>query len=317
MREYILLFNPRRRVYMVEKIREYLAELNINVGLYVTDTDRLDPIGYHSEKFSVLPPIESENFDKIFLEFVKQENIKYIFLWNNKDFYKFDSLKDELNSLNVKILIPPIEKINYCYDKIETYRFCVENNINTPKTYKSLEDFDKNPCEFPVMVKPINGAGNLNVCKADNREELNVLFKKVPHPFIQEYIDGEHYTIDTFYDKKTIVVVPRKRVKVRDAEVVEASIDMSDYLLEYGKKVTDAFGYFGPMNIQVIVKNKKPYLIDMHSRFGGGTDLTIESGVPIHKWIVNYLLDLEKNYDYKINDKLFMTRYLKSEFFEV
>ena len=301
---------------MVEKIKEYLNGLNLNVGLYVTDTDTLDPVGYHSEKFSVLPPIESNSFDKVFLEFVKRENIKYVFLWNNKDFYKFNSLKDNLNDLNIKVLIPPLEKINYCYNKIKTYKFCVENNINTPKTYKSLEEFLKNPCEFPVMVKPIDGAGNLNIFKADNREELSILFKKVSNAFIQEYIDGDHYTIDTFYDQKTIVVLPRKRVKVRDAEVVEASIDMSDYLLEYGKKVTDAFGYFGPMNIQVIVKNNIPYLIDMHCRFGGGTDLTIEAGVPIHKWIVNYLLDIEKNYDYKINEKLFMTRYLKSEFFE-
>ena len=109
--------------------------------------------------------------------------------------------------------------------------FCKKNKINTPRTYYNLEDYQKSPCDFPLIVKPYNGAGNLNIFIANNMEELKIFCKKVPNAIIQEYIHGTHYTLDVFYDKITRVVVPRKRVKVRDAEVVQASIELNESLI--------------------------------------------------------------------------------------
>ena len=317
MKKYILLFNGRRRVYIVNKIREYLKSLNLDIGLYLTDTDQLDPVGYYADKFSVLPPIESDDFIPFFLKFIKKEKIKYIFLWNNKDFYVFHKIRKELEELNIKILLPSFEQIDTCFNKIKTNEFCLKYNIPTPKTYYNLDDFYESDCGFPVIVKPYNGAGNLNIFKADNKEELEVFYKKVPNAIIQEYIEGTHYTIDAFFDGKTRVVIPRKRVKVRDAEVVEASIDMNENIIKIGKKVSDNLKVLGPINVQVIARKSKIYVIDMHCRFGGGVDLSIEAGVPIHEWIVNILLNKKNDYHYKINEKLFMTRYLKSDFIEV
>ncbi|MBR4177821.1 MAG: ATP-grasp domain-containing protein [Bacilli bacterium] len=317
MMEYVLLFNGRRRVYIVNKIKEYLKSLDLNIGIYLTDTDNLDPVGYYADKFSVLPPIEDENFVDTFIKFVKKENIKYIFLWNNKDFYIFHKMRKKLKDLNIKILLPNKEQIDACFNKVKTNEFCKTYNIPTPKTYYNLKDFYNSDCGYPVIVKPYNGAGNLNIFKADNKEELEIFYKKVPNAIIQEFIEGEQYTIDAFFDEITRVVVPRKRVKVRDAEVVEASICLDKKLIEIGEKVADSLKVLGPINIQVILKNNIPYVIDMHCRFGGGTDLSIEAGVPIDKWIVNLLIGKKNDYKYKINDKLFMTRYLKSDFIEV
>ena len=175
----------------------------------------------------------------------------------------------------------------------------------------------KNPIPFPVLIKPSKGAGNLNIFKAYDMEELKVLYKHVPEPIIQEFIEGFQVTIDVFYDHGVKAVIPRKRVKVRDAEVVQASILLEDYLIDIATKVTEALKTDGPFNIQVMCKDNKAYLIDLHPRFGGGTDLSIEAGVEIHKWIINMLLGVKEDYHYQLNDKLFMTRYLKSEFFEV
>ncbi len=316
MKEYILLFNGRRRVYIVNRIKKYLRRLKLDIGIYVTDTDNLDPVGYYADKFSIVLPIENDNFKEEFLKLIKKENIKYIFLWNNKDFYVFDELKADLEKLEIKILIPNRENIEICFNKIAMNEFCKKNQIITPKTYYQLDEFLKKPV-YPVIVKPYNGAGNLNIMKADNEEELRVFIKKVPNPIIQEYIDGIHYTIDTFYDRKVRAVIPRCRVKVRDAEVVEASIDLNPALINIGKQIAELLKVLGPMNIQVIYHNNIPYVIDMHCRFGGGSDLSIEAGCPIDKWIVNLLIGKKNNYHYKLNAKLFMTRYLKSDFFEV
>ena len=41
----------------------------------------------------------------------------------------------------------------------------------------------------------------MDVYKADNLEEAIVFYKKVPNPIIQEYIEGVHYTVDTYFDR--------------------------------------------------------------------------------------------------------------------
>lgn len=317
MKEYILLYNGRRRVYIVEKIKEYLNELNINLGICVSDVDNLDPVGYHGDKFILVPPIEDPNWNNAIVDLLVDNNIKFIFLWNNKDFLPFYNIKDILEKKGIKILLPRIDIINICFDKRLTNEFAITHNILTPKTFYSIEQFEKEPIPFPVLIKPARGAGNMNIFKAYNMDELKILYKRVPEPIIQEFIDGFQVTIDTFYDKEVKAVVPRKRVKVRDAEVVQASIDLDDYLLDAAYSITNALNFEGPYNIQVMCKDNKAYLIDLHPRFGGGTDLTIEAGVPIHKWIVNMLIGIDSNYKYILNDKLFMTRYLKSEFFEI
>ncbi len=317
MKEYVLLYNGRRRVYIVEKIKEYLKHLNKDIGICITDTDKLDPVAYHGDKFFIVPPIEDKDWSKKIIPLLKKNNIKYIFLWNNKDFMPFYKIKDELEKENIKILLPSIDVINICFDKKLTNEFALNNNILTPTTFYSIEDFIKNPIDFPVLIKPSHGAGNMNIFKAYNIEELEILYKRVPDPIIQEFIDGFQVTIDIFYDKDVKAIVPRKRVKVRDAEVVQASIILDDYLIEAATKVANALNTDGPLNIQVMCRDNKAYLIDLHPRFGGGTDLSIEAGVDIHKWIINMLLGIENNYNYKLNNKLFMTRYLKSEFFEM
>ena len=317
MKEYVLLYNGRRRVYIVEKIKKYLKNLNKDIGICVTDTDNLDPVAYHGDKFFTVPPIEDKNWSKKIIPLLKKNNIKYIFLWNNKDFMPFYKIKDKLEKEKIKILLPSAEVINICFDKKETNNFALKNNILTPITFNSLEEFIENPISFPVLIKPAHGAGNMNIYKVYNMEELKILYKRVPYPIIQEFIDGFQVTIDVFYDNGIKAIIPRKRIKVRDAEVVQAAIVLDDYLLETATKVANALKTNGPLNIQVMCKDNKAYLIDLHPRFGGGTDLSIEAGADIHKWIINMLLGIKSNYNYELNTKLFMTRYLKSEFIEM
>ena len=53
---------------------------------------------------------------------------------------------------------------------------------------------------FPVILKPIDGAGSADTYRVDSREELRAvlpLLRHVPTISIEEFIDGEEYTFDT------------------------------------------------------------------------------------------------------------------------
>jgi len=53
---------------------------------------------------------------------------------------------------------------------------------------------------YPVIIKPIAGAGSMDTYRVDNAEELKVAIAKlghVDHVNVEEFIDGEEYTYDT------------------------------------------------------------------------------------------------------------------------
>ena len=315
MKKHILLLNARRRVFIAKVMDKYLQRYYKEYEIVSSDTDKLDPIAYAVKCFKVLPKIEDRGFKGELLKFIKEDNIKGIILWNNKDFKYINNIKRDIEQLDCKILIPEKEKFEICYDKRKTNDFLCRHNIPTPRTYLSVNDVKK----FPVIIKPYDGAGNMNIHKAEDREQLKLFVKITPNPIIQEYIEGTHYTIDTYTDRKLngFCVVPRERIKVRDAEVVIAKIQMKENLLKIGKLVSEKFATNGPMNIQVIEDNNGiPYVIDMHCRFGGGTDLTIKAGANFHEWMIQDVLGMQESHEFKINDKLIMTRYLHSIFID-
>ena len=53
---------------------------------------------------------------------------------------------------------------------------------------------------FPVILKPIDGAGSADTYRVNSREELRAvlpLLRHVPTISVEEFIDGEEYTFDT------------------------------------------------------------------------------------------------------------------------
>ena len=53
---------------------------------------------------------------------------------------------------------------------------------------------------YPVIIKPIAGAGSMDTYRVDNAEELKAAIAKIghiDHVNVEEFIDGEEYTYDT------------------------------------------------------------------------------------------------------------------------
>ena len=95
----ILFFNARRRVNMAKKMIEYLKNRYTEYQLISSDTDYLDPISYVTDDFVVLPSIESQEFESVFLEVIKKKNIVGIIMWNDKDFAAIEKMRLKIEKL--------------------------------------------------------------------------------------------------------------------------------------------------------------------------------------------------------------------------
>ena len=175
------------------------------------------------------------------------------------------------------MIVSDPEVIEVCNDKWKTFLFCEKAGLKAPKTYCRLEDaeaaIDAGELDYPVMIKPRWGMGSIAVYQAENREELEVLAKKVKREIFQSYlkyesaldeevcvlfqekIKGQEYGLDVVHDLRGnhCLTVVRKKIAMRSGETDCAKV------------------------------------LELNARFGGGYPFSHLSGVNLPKAIVKWL----------------------------
>lgn len=170
-------------------------------------------------------------------------------------------------------------------------------------------------CEFnfPVFIKPVNGAASVGGVKANRIEECIPLLKRQPEYFdggrldefvIQEYIQGEEFVIDSFsinnehyitgvyrYQKEIIGNTPAYRY----CEVVHDQSLIGRVCL-FAKSVLSACGlHYGFAHTELFLTPNSPYLIEINPRINGAQGATNKIGklagfIPQDELLINWLL---------------------------
>jgi biotin carboxylase len=89
-------------------------------------------------------------------------------------------------------------------DKEQMKRVIDSAGLRTPwhKSARSVEECRvyAEECGFPLIIKPIAGAGSTDTYRVDDRGQLEDVLRRVRHlgeVSLEEYIDGEEFTYDT------------------------------------------------------------------------------------------------------------------------
>jgi len=113
----------------------------------------LDTLEQHNIKFKLLPKDITE------FKFTSEDFVFLNFGASNVDY-----LLEQKHILANTNVYPSIETCEI-YNKNAFDKFCINNNISTPKTYHSIDDIkDKN---YPLIFKPVSGSlsEHLKLCK--------------------------------------------------------------------------------------------------------------------------------------------------------
>lgn len=273
-----------RRVQLINHFKKHHKVIGV-------DTGELAPAKHFADSFYKVPKWNDKEYVNTLLSICKYENVDMIIPLYEKEFILLCENREKFNKIGTTLILSDKKIIEIFNDKWESYKFFIENNIDTPITYRKPEVKDLN---FPLIIKPINGAGSQNVFKVDNKKELNFFIDYIENPIIQEYIDGTEYTIDVLCDLKgnVISIVPRERIEVRAGEVSKGRTvknkDIIEKTLELCNKlkIDEHTKPIGPLTIQCIVDlDNNIKFIEINPRFGGGVPLTFEAGVPYAEYL--------------------------------
>ena len=160
----------------------------------------------------------------------------------------------------------PYHSAMRCGDKLLFETFMLNNFA---ELYPKAKQGEK------LIKKPRFGFGARGIIVGASLDDLSDDY------VFQSYKTGKEYTVDAYFDKnsKMIGCSPRERLRIADGEVVD-SVTVNLPMLEQNTKVVgESLELIGPICMQFIVENEKPYLFEVNARFGGGSTLSIYAGL--------------------------------------
>jgi carbamoyl-phosphate synthase large subunit len=282
--------------------------------IYVIGTD-CDPLSIGlelSDKSYVVPRGNDEKFIDEMLKICKKEKPDMIISGPEEEIIKFSKNKQKFDELGVILLMPNYESVKVCMDKLQTNKMFRKINIPVPRIFRDISKV-----HYPCIIKPNSGRGGRDIYIPSDEKELRFYYKKIKNPIIQEFVEGEEYSIDTFsdIDGNVLSVVPRKRLSTESGISVKSVTVYNPKIIEYTRRILEELKLFGPSCIQCIKdKSGTPKFIEVNPRFGGGSILSIESDPSIFENLLKILKKQKAVPSKGFKDENLMLRYYKELF---
>jgi carbamoyl-phosphate synthase large subunit len=291
----------------VSKILLKYVDLEI-FGIDVVD----DLIGLQkSVKYSKAPRIDSQLFNDFIQNLILENQFDVIIPVASHDVEFFSKNYKDFEGKS-RLLISDYENHSIFTDKQKTYKKLKKAGLRTPEVFDGSCRFD-----FPLIWKPFNSTGSKGIQLVSNLIDFNYL-KDRKDGFFNEYIDGEEFTCDCFFDLngKCKGFLVRKREEVRSGAAVRTSNVNLD-LREIIKKIEGMGLFKGPLNFQFKIKNGEYVIFDVNDRLAsGGTPLSVNLGFNIPRMIIDELEESANDFAFEVRKQVTMIRYYEEYFIE-
>jgi len=270
----------------------------LSSGLYISDKGYLVPKG---------------NDPKLLTEIIKICNIEnpdVIISTSEDEVLALSKQKELFAKKGILLLCPDYDIVRICRDKLETHKILRKYDIPTPELY------EKDKAKFPCIIKPQFGKGAIDVFKVENKNEFEFYLRKVKHPVIQEFVKGDEYSIDVLSDLngKPISIVPRLRIQVESGISMKGMIVADKKIIKYCDYIARKLKLVGLSCIQCIKNDQGIKFIEINTRFGGGSILSIKADPTIIPNLMRIIKGKKPLKSGKLKNGLTMLRYYNEIF---
>jgi len=311
----VLLTSAGRRSYLVKYFQQALE----SGGMVHASNSEPSMALEVADRALITPLIYDNNYTDFLLAYCLKNEITVVISLFDIDLPVLAKAKEQFRRKGIHVIVSDYEVTQICNDKWRTIQFLKETGILAPQSYLHLTDAKKAlrllEIGFPLMVKPRWGMGSLSLFKADNEVELEVFYEKVRREvhdsylryessmdpdravIIQEFLNGQEYGLDVVNDlnKKYLTTFVKMKTGMRSGET-DGAITVKDPLLEEtGERIGKSLGHIANLDIDCILMDGKPYILEMNCRFGGGYPFTHLAGANLPKAILNWVNNQDGN----------------------
>lgn len=268
MKKILLLGGSHRDIPLI-KASQALGYYVITLG------DRDYYLGHHySDQSYKINFNDLEKVKKIALD----EQIDYLLPGCGEESYlNTVQLAHELNIGNFDTL----ETAQLIHNKWKFKDFCLKNGISTPQGLFFRDQNDLTHLHFPIVVKPTNLSGGRGVEIVHSHEELTASLSNAhrlsDEIFLEEFIDGKLIAYSIFLKNQKIMYgfVGEDKTYLNQYLIASAyPYTLDPIVLTKLKEDIEKLAYLlklvdGMFHLQVLIKEKQPYIIDVTRRIPG------------------------------------------------
>lgn len=290
----ILFTSSGRRVSLIRHFKDTLCSLDLDGRIVTADLRKDAPTAFVGHFHELVPRVTDQNYISVLLEICKRHDIKLLIPLIDTELLLLSENEELFEKQGVVVLVCSPEANRICRDKNKTAEFFRSIGINTPVIFELKSVLDNEFSGYPYLIKPFDGSCSIGVTKVNSPEELKFFNKYVNNAILQEFIEGEEYTIDALVDFEGRVrsVVPRLRIETRAGEVSKGMTVKNQVIIAATRKVAEQLpGALGCLTIQCfLTPDGDTVFIEINPRFGGGFPLAIQAGADFPRWIIEIML---------------------------
>lgn len=284
-----------------------------NAGIEVIGIDS-DIFSYGLHRLSknyVVPRGDAPNFIHEILNIIDIEQPDAILSGPEEELLTLSKNKNRIEEKGTVVLCPDYKYVAICADKERTNEVFKQMEIPIPEIYNS------NALQFPCIIKPRFGRGSTAIFIANNPKEFLIYIKKVEQPLIQEFVEGDEYTVDILADKEgnPLSVVPRLRIQTESGISVKSKTVYDETIINYCVRIAKELKLFGPSCVQCIKNKEGVFFIDVNPRFGGGAILSIKADPSIVPNLIKIIKGENPKRSKEFKEGLIMLRNYTEVFF--
>lgn len=281
-----------------------LHEHSNNFIIHTADPDYRSSGHWLGNKAHLIKMAKDPDYLSSIENIIIAEKIDIILIGTDTELPIFSDNKKRLEEkYGVIIVVSNTNVIKIANDKFLTANFLKENGFPFPISFMSYDQdgimYLKKLNNYPYIAKPIDGARSKGIELIKEEKDIDRISSFDNNLVVQEFIaetDGEFTSGCLVFKGKCVAVVTLKR-DLRDGNTYRAYYKKEyEIYNNFISNVSEKLGVEGPCNFQFRIKNGKPVIFEINSRFSGTTPLRFIFGFNEVIACINFYL-FNKNID--------------------
>ncbi|MGO9139666.1 MAG: ATP-grasp domain-containing protein [Syntrophales bacterium] len=257
-----------------------------------TDTKEDAPTLKVVDNFYFVDEFSSKRFPEQLFAILKKEKPTAVMPSIHASVLPLNDLRGDIERSGVRVILPPSGITVDCIDKKSTAILFSKAGLPV------VPELNNKDIKYPCFFKAREGAGGIGTALVRNATQLKLLADMFPEHLIQEYIEGDEYTVDVLcdFEGRLILAVPRIRRETGLGQIIKGDIVRDGRLIQYIQQLTNSVHFSGIFTVQCFKKNESYYFSEINPRMGGGLSFSILSGAPFFELLLQILLGNRVDY---------------------
>lgn len=310
----ILISSAGRRVGLMECFRADAAELGIDLDIIATDIrPDISPACHLADAAFPVPPCAADDFVDSVHSICFSNAVELVIPTIDPELDLLSQHKNRFAEIGTQLAVSSLDLVRLASDKLKTIHFLAAAGIPVPRTaaFKS-ETFDPADWKWPLILKPKVGSASKGTMVVSCPEGVRGI-ELAEDYIVQEYMRGEEYTVNVFFDRdeRLCCAIPHVRREVRAGEVSKGTTRHHAQL----ERIANQLGGIlpsprGALCFQAIAgDDERIGVFEINARFGGGYPLAHAAGARFSQWLLQEAAGLPCTANNDWHDGVTMLRY--------